>query len=82
MRIALAIDDELVAEDFVLNGQPIGLAGEKHYAAMYYAAFPDIQTTIEDLIAEGDKVAGRVTYRATHQGEFIHPIVGRIPPNR
>ena len=34
------------------------------------AAFPDIQTTIEDLIAEGDKVVKRYTIRGTHRGEF------------
>ncbi len=41
---------------------------------------PDAHLQIEDLIAEGDTVAGRVSYRATHKGEFIHPVVGRIPP--
>lgn len=78
----LAIDDELVAEDFVLNGQRIGLAGEKQYAAVVVAAFPGIQTTIHDLIAEGDRVAARVTYRTgPQQGELLHPLFGRIAPS-
>jgi len=34
------------------------------------SAFPDLRTTIEDQIAEGDKVVTRVTFRGTHQGEF------------
>jgi steroid delta-isomerase-like uncharacterized protein len=33
-------------------------------------AFPDMRVTVEDLIAEGDKVTARVTMRGTHQGEF------------
>ena len=36
-----------------------------------YSAFPDLQHTIEDLIAEGNKVVLRVTNRATHKGEFL-----------
>ena len=34
------------------------------------SAFPDLHVTIEDQIAEGDKVVTRVTFRGTHQGEF------------
>jgi predicted ester cyclase len=33
-------------------------------------AFPDMRVTVEDLVAEGDKVTARVTMRGTHQGEF------------
>jgi predicted ester cyclase len=41
----------------------------------FFAAFPDLQTTIEDLIAEGDKVAIRQTWRGTRNGNFLG-----IPP--
>ena len=34
-------------------------------------AFPDLEWSIDDMIAEGDKVVIRVTHRATHQGEFM-----------
>jgi predicted ester cyclase len=37
---------------------------------MFFAAFPDIQHTLEDQLAEGDKVAVRLTIRGTQQGEF------------
>jgi predicted ester cyclase len=39
-------------------------------ARPFFAAFPDIHATIDDQIAEGDKVVSRVTFHATHQGEF------------
>jgi steroid delta-isomerase-like uncharacterized protein len=42
---------------------------------VFYAAFPDAHATIDDMVAEGDKVAARVTWRGTHQGNFIG-----IPP--
>ena len=37
---------------------------------MGHAAFPDWRHTIEDMIAEGDKVVSRGTFRATHKGEY------------
>ena len=44
--------------------------GVKWRITMYRTAFPDIQATIEDQIAEGDMVVTRVTWRGTHRGEF------------
>ena len=44
-----------------------------------YAAFPDIDYTIEELLADGDSVAARWTIRATHQGELAGPTM-TIPP--
>jgi predicted ester cyclase len=43
--------------------------GAKQFAAEYRQAFPDIQTTMEDQVAEGEKVVTRFTARGTHQGE-------------
>lgn len=36
-----------------------------------HGAFPDIAFTVEDTITEGDKVAVKATFRATHQGPFF-----------
>jgi steroid delta-isomerase-like uncharacterized protein len=45
---------------------------------MLRQAFPDLQITVEDQIAEGDKVATRWRGRGTHQGDFLGiPSTGR-----
>ena len=38
---------------------------------MFFEAFPDLNVTLEDVIAEGDKVVTRWTIRGTHQGELM-----------
>lgn len=38
---------------------------------LFRKAFPDLRFTVEDLIAEGDRVAVRVSFHGTHQGEFL-----------
>ncbi len=47
-----------------------GLSGIKQTFQMMDAAFPNSHLTVEDVIADGDRVAVRMTIRATHQGEF------------
>ena len=42
----------------------------KRFMGEFRSAFPDFHTTIEDQIAEGDRVATRWTMRGTHEGEF------------
>jgi steroid delta-isomerase-like uncharacterized protein len=66
--------EEFVAQDFVdhhlspeLGGGPAAIKAEMNQIT---GAFPDFHVTIEDLIAEGDKVVARATNRGTHQGEF------------
>lgn len=54
---------------------PAGREGFKQFVLMYRSAFPDMHITIEDQIAEGDKVVSRWTARGTHQGELMG-----IPP--
>ena len=69
----LALVDELVASDYVGHTPPAdihGPEGAKQFDMMLRAAFPDIQVTVEDQIAEGDKVATRWTCRGTHKGQF------------
>ncbi len=45
-----------------------GLEGIRQFVSDYLAAFPDLHFTIEDMIAEGDKVATRWSSRGTHKG--------------
>ncbi|MBV9171031.1 MAG: ester cyclase [Chloroflexi bacterium] len=67
--------EEIIASDEVDHalppGVPPGLDGLKQIFTLLHTAFPDLQIEIEDLIAEGDKVVGRVTARGTHEGEFM-----------
>ena len=59
-------------------GFPTGREGAKQFAAMMRSSFPDLHLTIEDMIAEGDKVVMRSTWSGTHQGEFMGiPATGR-----
>lgn len=50
---------------------PQGLEGLKQFFAGFGAAFPDARITLNDVIAEGDKVMGFFTFRATHKGELM-----------
>jgi steroid delta-isomerase-like uncharacterized protein len=77
--------DEIYARNYVghdpTNPEDIrGLEAAKQAAADYREAFPDLQVTVEDLIAEGDKVAARLRFRGTHQGELegIAPTARRV----
>src|SRR5919201_628052 len=55
------------------------LAAMKQVMPAWNAAFPDLHWTVEDLIAEGDKVVSRYTCRATHQGELMGiPATGKV----
>ncbi|MBI1879025.1 MAG: ester cyclase [Chloroflexi bacterium] len=71
----LALAQELITADAIdhqaMPGQEQGLAGFKQIVTMLRTAFPDLQVTAEDMIAEGDKVVGRWTMRGTHKGEFM-----------
>ena len=62
-----------IAPDFVWHGpgaEVRGPEGWKQLVTGYLTAFPDMSFTIEDQIAEGDRVATRYTVRGTHQGEL------------
>jgi predicted ester cyclase len=71
----LALVDELVDAKLVLHavGGPDlkGPEGFKQFVNMQATAFPDFHITIEDMIAEGDKVVSRVTARGTNTGNFM-----------
>jgi steroid delta-isomerase-like uncharacterized protein len=70
----LALIDELLAPDFIDHSLPSGMdpgfAGAKRAVQGALDAFPDGQWTVEDLIAEGDKVVIRWKLQATHEHEF------------
>ncbi len=64
--------DELFVPDFVRHDPAGGIRSREDYKQFLLsllAALPG-QFTIEDLIAEGDKVVLRYTYRCTHQGQW------------
>ncbi len=65
--------DELIAEAFVIHDgrTPPGREGFKQALTALRAAFPDWTSTPVDLVAHGDRVAGRWTVRGTHSGPFM-----------
>lgn len=73
------IMDELMAEHYArhmaISAPPLTREGQKQRILGFRRAFPDLHLTIEDMLAEGEKVSFRLTLRGTHQGEFM-----RIPP--
>jgi steroid delta-isomerase-like uncharacterized protein len=66
---------EVVSEDLltprIMPGIPTGIEGAKSAHRLMLAGFPDYQTVIEDLFAEGDKVAARITMSGTNTGSFM-----------
>lgn len=73
---------ERLADDFVEHevtpGVPPTKEGTRQFFAEYFAAFPDIRFTAEELLACGDRAVGRVRVTGTHQGDFMGiPATGR-----
>lgn len=69
----VALLDEIFAEDLIDHtplGETRGREAAKELFEQLRAAFPDLEVTVEDMIAEGDTVAARVKWHATHEGEF------------
>jgi steroid delta-isomerase-like uncharacterized protein len=74
-KSSLDVIDELYASD-VVNHElppdlPPGVEGTKAYTGMFMSAFPDTQMTVEDQIADGDRVVTRWTGTGTHTGELM-----------
>lgn len=68
--------EELISSKaiFYVPGSPEPMRGPAGYLAiirMMRGGFPDIQWTLEEMVAEGDKVAARFTMRGTHRGTFF-----------
>jgi predicted ester cyclase len=78
----LSIFDEMLSPTFLdHNGfadQQPGLAEVKREYRLFRTAFPDLQVTIEDIIAEADRVVVRSRLHATHSGVFF----GRAPTGK
>lgn len=53
------------------TAEPLTRDGQKQLLTSFRAAFPDAQLTVEEIIAEGNRIAFRSTIRGTHQGEFL-----------
>jgi len=71
--------DEICGPDWTYHDPqgnwPRGSQGMRQLVNFYRSAFPDLHFTIEDEVAEGDKVVQRWTARGTHKGELMG-----IPP--
>src|SRR3972149_3219417 len=72
----IGLIDEFLAPDFIEReelppGIPPGREGVKQLTNIFRSAFPDFKATIDDMIAEGDKVVARQTWSGTQKGEFM-----------
>ncbi len=71
----LAAIDDFVAPTVIDHslppGVPEGIEGVRQAIGMFVSAFPDMHITVEDLIAEGDKVVARWSLHGTHQGASL-----------
>jgi predicted ester cyclase len=80
----MAAADEILAPDCISHAadQPprLGTGGIKAQAAVLRSAIPDLATTLEDQVAEGDRVASRWNGSGTHTGELRMPGV-LVPPS-
>jgi steroid delta-isomerase-like uncharacterized protein len=80
-RGKLSLLDTLIGAAYVDHnpspGQPAGAAGVKGKVETLRSAFPDLRFSLEELVAEGDLVAARYSWRGTHKGEAF---LG-IPPS-
>ncbi len=72
----LAALDQFVTADIAdhkppFPGLPPGIEGARQVFAAFHAAFPDARVTIEDMVAEGDRVVWRWTFSGTNQGSLM-----------
>jgi steroid delta-isomerase-like uncharacterized protein len=81
-RWRLELADELLAADVRFRGslavEVQGVEGFRGYVGLVRSAFPDFHNTVEELVAEADRVVARLTYRGTHRG----PLFGVAPSGR
>jgi len=68
------LSPELVAPDYTAkigSNPPMDREGHSAFGVAFYAGFPDIYHTIDDIVAEDDRAAVRFTLRGTHTGNFM-----------
>ena len=63
--------DEFIAPEYYDHTNKVDKEGLRQLFTMGFTGFPDWHETIEDIIAEGDKVWIRLSYTGTHTGEFM-----------
>ena len=66
----LAVANELIHDDYAISSTNRGPTAVQRNIARYRAAFPDLNWSIEEMIAEGEWVAVRLILHGTHRGEF------------
>jgi steroid delta-isomerase-like uncharacterized protein len=78
--------EEMFDENGIAHGlsedpsNPIkGPSGYRPFYTTFRKAFPNIMVVVEDMIAEGDKVAARCSVRAKHEGEFMGRAATQAP---
>jgi steroid delta-isomerase-like uncharacterized protein len=72
--------DRFVAQDYVNHNEFVedGREANRAFWAQWFAAFPDTEVSLDDVLVDGDRVAGRFTYQATFRGSFMGlPPTGR-----
>lgn len=62
---------------YIGSNPPMTRADHEAFAKAFYAAFPNLLHTVDEVLAEGDKVVVRFTIRGTHTGDFLG-----IPPTK
>jgi predicted ester cyclase len=72
--------DGFIAEGYVNHNEFVadGREANRAFWAQWFAAFPDTRVSLDDVLVDGDRVAGRFTYRAT----FLGPFMGLPPTGR
>ena len=72
----LAVADEILDAAYA--------ASEKPFATIWRTAFPDLHATVDDLVAQGDKVTAVITFHGTHQHELAREplrwLTNPLPP--
>lgn len=78
--------DEMFAEDGIAHGLSDvakeslkGPTDFKPFHTAFRGAFPNIEVVVEDMVAEGDKVAARCSVRGTHTGDQLGVVASRAP---